>query len=188
MEANLSARPRYIIDPEVSRFTVQAFAGGMLSALGHNPKFVARDFTGEVSFDLDAPEEASLRMTMPAASLTLVDDVSDSDRRTIERTMHEQVLEDSRFPEIIYDCASAAARPIGSGQFKVALNGQLTLHGVTFPQAITATLSATDSLLRASGEFTVRQTDYNVKPVTIAGSMLKVKDELKCTFDISARR
>jgi len=124
MEANLSARPRYIIDPEVSRFTVQAFAGGMLSALGHNPKFVARDFTGEVSFDLDAPEEASLRMTMPAASLTLVDDVSDSDRRTIERTMHEQVLEDSRFPEIIYDCASAAARPIGSGQFKVALNGQ----------------------------------------------------------------
>ena len=101
MEANLSARPRYIIDPEVSRFTVQAFAGGMLSALGHNPKFVARDFTGEVSFDLDAPEEASLRMTMPAASLTLVDDVSDSDRRTIERTMHEQVLEDSRFPEII---------------------------------------------------------------------------------------
>jgi len=102
--------------------------------------------------------------------------------------MHDQVLEDSRFPEIIYDCASAAARPIGSGQFKVALNGQLTLHGVTFPQAITATLSATGTLLRASGEFTIRQTDYNIKPVTIAGSMLKVKDELKCTFDISARR
>jgi len=178
----------YIIDPEASRFTVQAFAGGMLSAIGHDPTFIARDFNGEVGFDADAPDEASLIMTMRAASLTLVDDLSAGDRRTIERTMHDDVLEDARFPEIVYRCPKAAARPLGAGQIEVQLNGELTLHGVTRPQRITAKLSATGSLLRASGEFTVRQSDYGIKPVSVAGSMLKVKDELKCAFDIAARR
>ena len=180
--------PRYIIDPKVSRFTVQAFVGGMLSAFGHNPKFVARDFTGEVTFSPDAPDEASLTMRMRAASLTLVDEVSEGDRRTIERTMHDEVLEDSRFSEIVYHCPKASARPVGAGQFEVALNGELTLHGVTRPKPITAKLSVTGTLLRAFGEFTVRQSDYDIKPVSVAGGSMKVKDELNCTFDISARR
>ena len=43
-------------------------------------------------------------------------------------------------------------------------------------------------MLRASGEFTVRQTDYGIKPVSVAGGALKVKDELKFSFDIVARK
>src|SRR6187455_285182 len=155
MEANLSARPRYIIDPEVSRFTVQAFAGGMLSALGHNPKFVAHDFTGDVVFDPESPDQASLTMTLRAASLTLVDDVSDGDRRTIERTMHQEVLEDARFPEIVYDCSTAVVRPVDDAQLEVKLSGRLTMHGVTRSQSIVAKLSVTGTILRAVGEFTI---------------------------------
>ena len=186
--SDTAARPHYIIDPKLSRFTVQAFVGGVLSAFGHNPKFVARDFTGQVSFDPDVPDQASLTMSMRTASLTLIDDVSDGDRRTIERTMHDEVLEDARFPEIVYHCPKASARPGAGGQLDVALDGELTLHGVARPQLITAKLSVTGPLLRAFGEFTVRQSDYHIKPVSIAAGSLKVKDELKCAFDISARR
>lgn len=183
-----ATRPRYVIDPTVSRFTVQAFAGGMLSALGHDPTFVARDFTGDVSFDPATPDAASLTMSMRAVSLTLVDDVTDTERRTIERTMQEDVLESARFPEITYRCAKAAVRQVSLGHFEVSLNGTLTLHGVTYPQPIAATLTASGTTLRAFGEFIVRQSDYDIKPVSVAGSMLKVKDELKCSFDIGARR
>ena len=182
------ARPRYRLDPGVSRFIVQAFSGGMLSALGHDPKFVARNLVGEVSFDPDAPNEASLVMTLPAESLVLMDDVSDHDRRTIERMMHHDVLEESRFPEIVYRCPTAAVRSVGGGQLEVALTVELSLHGVTRPQRIRATLSATHETLRAFGEFTLRQSDYAIRPVSVAGGALKVKDELKCTFDIVARR
>lgn len=182
-----TARHRYLIDAKASRFTIQAFAGGLLSALGHDPKFEPRDFTGEVVFDPDAPDQAALTMRMSAPSLTLVDDVSDDDRRSIERTMHHDVLEEATFPEIMYRCPKAAARR-KSGQFEVALNGELTLHGVTRPQTIIATLSATDTTVRAVGKFTVLQSNFGIKPVSVAGSMLKVKDQLTCSFDITARR
>ena len=179
---------RYLIDPRASRFSVQAFAGGILSALGHSPTFVATDFGGDVSFDPDAPEEASLTMTMQAASLALTDDVSESDRATILRTMHDEVLESSRYPEISYRCAGARPHAVASGQFEVTLEGELTLHGVTRAQPISAKLNATGGTLRALGEFSIRQSAYNIRPVTVAARMLKVKDELKCSFDMVARK
>jgi polyisoprenoid-binding protein YceI len=183
-----AARSQYVIDTKVSQFTIQAFSGGMLSAFGHDPKFIARDFDGEMTFDPDSPNEASLTMRMPAASLELMDHVSERDREAILRTMHVEVLESATFPEIVYRCQKASPRAVGPGQFEVLLDGELTLHGVTRDQPIAGKLSATGPVLRALGEFTVRQTDYDIKLVTVAGSMLKVKDELKCSFDIVARR
>jgi hypothetical protein len=42
--------------------------------------------------------------------------------------------------------------------------------------------------LRAHGEFTVRLSTYGIKPPSAIGGTLKVKDELKCSFDIVARK
>ena len=42
--------------------------------------------------------------------------------------------------------------------------------------------------LRANGEFALRQSDYRIKLASVAGGALKLKDELKFTFDIVARR
>jgi hypothetical protein len=41
--------------------------------------------------------------------------------------------------------------------------------------------------LRAYGEFSIRQSDYGIAPVSAAGGTLKLKDELKFNFDITAR-
>ena len=43
-------------------------------------------------------------------------------------------------------------------------------------------------MLRASGEVPIRQPDYKLKLVKVPGSMMKVKDEVKLTFDIVARK
>jgi hypothetical protein len=43
-------------------------------------------------------------------------------------------------------------------------------------------------MLRASGEFTLSQSVYNIKPVSVAGGALKIKDELKFSFEIVARK
>ena len=39
-----------------------------------------------------------------------------------------------------------------------------------------------------SGGFSLRQSDYNIKPVSVAGRALKLKDELKLAFEIVARK
>jgi polyisoprenoid-binding protein YceI len=179
----------YRIDVSVSRFTVRAFASGMLSALAHNPTFAVRRYEGRVQFDPANPTSAALTLTIVAPSLELTDDVSAKDRGEIMRVMHQDVLEDDKYSTIVYDCpaASASVTKNGSDQFRVQLDGRLTLRQVTRPQSLTATVAATPAVLRAYGEFSVSQSDYGISLVSVAGGAIKVKDELKCAFDLVAR-
>ncbi len=120
-------------------------------------------------------------------TLEVASEVSDKDRREIEQTMRQDVLEVDRYSEIRYQCSRLSATATGDGQYRVTLNGDLTLHGVTRNQAVSARVSINGNTLHASGEFTVRQSDYSIRLVSVAG-VLKVKDELKLSFDIMARR
>ncbi len=138
MKATELAIAHYEIDPGISRFTVRAFASGLLSAFGHSPTFAIREFEGEVQLASDSLEGAGLRLKINAASLNVQDEISDKDRREMERMMNQDVLE--------------------------------------------------GTMLRASGEFTARQTDYDIKLVSAVAGSLKVKDELKLAFAIAARK
>jgi len=179
---------RYIINPMISRFTVKASATGLLSAFGHSPTILIRDLKGEIGFNPQAMEHSSLHLIVRADSLTVADNVNDKDRREIESQMREQVLETSKYPEIVYDTQKVSVKDAVDSQNDVVLLGQLTLHGVTRPQQVPARIVLTGDLLRAFGEFSLRQSDYNVKPVSAVGGGLKVKDEVKFTFDIAARK
>jgi polyisoprenoid-binding protein YceI len=180
---------RYTIDPKGSTFTVQAFATGMLSALAHSPTIAIPDFEGEVSFASGTVEDAFLRLVAQAASLAVTDDISNKDRQEIERRMHDEVLEAGGFPEIIYECPRASAvQKIGEGLYSVSLNGELTLHGVMRNQVVAARVTLKGDILRAGGEVSVRLSDYEIRPVSAAGGTIKLKDEVKLSFDIAARK
>jgi len=79
-----------------------------------------------------------------------------------------------------------SASEAGDGQFFVNVVGALMLHGVSNTQAVAAQISLAGDMLRAHGEFFVLQSAYGIQPVSVAGRALKVKDELKCSFDIVA--
>lgn len=180
---------RYVIETRVSKLTVQAFAGGVLSAVGHDPTFAARDYTGEIQCNPETGEGAMLSFTIKAGGLKLADDMSSKDQRTIEETMQNEVLESATFPEMAYEATAADTTVTANsgGPFGVKLNGNFTLHGVTRRLSINAQVVASAATLRAFGEFAIRQSDYHIKPVSVAGGTLKVKDELKCVFDLVAR-
>jgi polyisoprenoid-binding protein YceI len=182
------AMDRYVIDGRASRFSVRAFATGLLAAMGHNPTIGIRDFGGEVRFDPDKMDAGSFRLAIKTASLSVQDDISDKDRREIERLMNQEVLETAKFPEILYEALSIAVTKMSEMLYSAALQGDLTLHGVTHRQPITARVTMLGSMLRASGDFSLSQTDYNIKLVSVAGGALKLKDELKFSFEIVARR
>ena len=179
---------RYIIDSKVSSFTVKAFVAGLLSAFGHSPTIVIPDFSGEVNLNLDAVEQSSLRLVIQSVSLNVTDDISEKDRKEITRKMQEEGLECDAYPEIVYECTQGAGSKTGDGQYSVTLNGQLTLHGVTRNQPLSARVSVTGDLLRAAGEFSVNMSDYEIPPVSAAGGTVKLKDELKLSFNVSARK
>lgn len=179
---------RYNIDAKGSAFTIRAFATGLLASLGHNPTISTSEFEGDISLDPDALDQSSMRMLIHAASLNVTDDIPEKDRVEINRRMHEEVLESDSFADVVYECSRVSASKTGEGQYWVALNGDLTLHGVKRPQAVPTRVSVQGDVLRAAGDFSIRLSDYDIQPVSALGGAIKLKDELKLSFDISARK
>jgi polyisoprenoid-binding protein YceI len=179
-----AARVAYVIDPALSRFSVQGFAGGFLSTFAHNPKIAIRDFAGKAELTPETIEPASLRIVVKAGSLELTDNVSDRDRREIERVMREEVLEVEKYPEIVYESSGVSATTTGAGQYAINLQGSLSLHGVTRPHTLAANLVLTGDRLHVYGDFSLNQTDYQIKLVRVAGGAIRLKDELKFSFDL----
>jgi len=182
----------YRVKPRKSLFIVQAFAEGLLSAFGHNPKLAAREFAGQVTLNReqqrDQLDTSSLEFSVKADSLVVTDDVSEKDRREIERVMKDEVLETSRFPDITFHSKSVTADRIYEGFYRVKITGELILHGVAREYSIEAQLRLMENGVRAEGESTLRQSNFGIKRVSIAGGTLKVKDEVKMSFLIVAER
>jgi polyisoprenoid-binding protein YceI len=188
MNTTASGLLHYLVDPKASRFTVQAFATGMLSAMGHNPTIGIRNFSGEVDFSPDLAQGARFRLSIQANSLTVLDDVSEKDRREMEQMMNERVLEPDKYPEILYEVPSVSVTRLQGSLYSATLHGNLAFHGVTRTLPVTARIADFGEMLRTSGDFTLRQSDFGIKPVSVAGGALKVKDELKFSFEFVARK
>lgn len=179
---------RFIIDANASRFSVKAVANGMSTGLGHSPTISIRVFDGEACFVPDTLEAASLIVKIKADSLTVEDEMHPADRQELERVMHQQVLSTSRHPDVFYKSEKAKVARLGKGLYRVDLTGHLTLNGITRIQVVSSQVSLGADNLRATGNFEIRQSDFDIKPPNIAGGLLTVRDELKFTFFLVARQ
>ena len=177
---------RYRLEPTKSRFTVQAFATGMLSFFAHSPTFAARDFSGEIRIEGGVIDGIRVELTVKAASLELLDKVRPADREEIEGRMRREVLEVSAYPEIHFQTEEASGETLARGHYRVRLGGPLTLHGVTHPHQLEAELLVFDEGVRLRGQSSLRLSDYHIRPVTALGGAIRLKDELKLSFDLAA--
>src|SRR5579862_9860483 len=141
METAKATLLHYVVDSKASRFTVQAFATGLLSAMGHNPRIGMRNFSGEVDLNAEAGQASGFRLSMKADSLGVLDDISNKDRSEIERMMNEQVLETAKYPEIIYGAPTVTITRLEGSLYSAILNGALSFHGVTRNQSVCARIA-----------------------------------------------
>ena len=189
MNDNAASTVRYELDSAQSEFTVQTFAAGFFSGFGHNPTIAIRDFAGAAQFSPDQLYDGSLRLEINAKSLEVLDDIKDKDKQEIERGMHNDVLETTQFPEIVFQSTSVTLTKIDEEHFKAKIIGDLTMHGITrgglwiMPKFILS-----DDVMTATGNFKLKQTDYGIKLVSIAAGALKLKDELEFSFNIVGNR
>jgi polyisoprenoid-binding protein YceI len=103
--------------------------------------------------------------------------------------MREQVLEVDKYPEIVFRSSSISASRLGEGRYRARIIGDLTMHGATQKNIwISAEASITDDRLRARGDFSLKQSDFGIKPFSAAGGTIKLKNELKFSFDMVAQK
>jgi polyisoprenoid-binding protein YceI len=165
------------IDTAKSVLTVRVYKAGLFSAFGHDHEIAAPIDSGSVDSGARRVE-----LHVRAASLQVQDPhTSDKDRAEIQKTMlGSDVLDVERFPEIVFRSASAGAA--GAGSWTV--HGDLTLHGQTRP----ITVEVRDQDGHYVGTARLKQTDFGMKPVKVAGGTIRVKNEVRVEFDIQLAR
>jgi polyisoprenoid-binding protein YceI len=177
--------PTYKSNPEQSRFSVQAFAGGMLSSFAHNPTFAVRQFSATLEFDPESPAGASIGLAADAESLQLTDSVKPSDRDEIERLMRVQVLETAKYPQITFRSTQVVADKVTEGWFRMRIKGELSLHGATKAHELESQVRIHESVLRFTGETAIRLSDFRMKKVSALAGTITLKEEVKLSYDFA---
>jgi polyisoprenoid-binding protein YceI len=184
------ARTRtYTIVPSESSFWVFAGKTGIFSAFAHNHEIGVKSFSGRVVVPAAGAGGGSLEMEVDAPSLVVLDkEPSEEDKKKIFNSMHNEVLESAKYQKITFKSVSVSdVKQTGSDAYSFVVNGDLSLHGVTKRIAVPVAATVTPQQLRATGKYTLKQTDYGIKPYSAAGGSIKVKDEVVVNFNIVAK-
>jgi polyisoprenoid-binding protein YceI len=165
------------IDTKKSVMTVRVYKAGVFSALGHDHEIAAPIAAGKAD-----PAARQVELRVEARRLRVEDaKVSEKDRAEIQKTMlGPEVLDVERHPEIVF--RSTAVEPASAGSWTV--RGSLTLHGETRP----VTVEVREKEGHYVGNSILKQTEFGIKPVRVAGGTVKVKDQIRIEFDIQLAR
>ena len=163
------------IDGSHSTMTVRVYKSGFLSAFGHNHEVQAPIQSGQVR----ETGNPSVELLVDAGKLRVLDpEVSDGTRAQIQETMlGTGVLDANHFTGIRFQSTSVEAK----GPRHWIVHGNLVLHGKDHTIAVEVTLKDE----RYRGSASLKQTDFGITPVTVAGGTVKVKDEVKIEFEIA---
>ena len=175
--ASLFAQQSKPIDAANSKLTVHASKSGVFSfAAGHDHTVAAPIASGSID-----ETKRTVEFTVNAKDLRVLDPgESDKNRAEIQTTMlSDKLLDVARFPTITFHSTKVEQRSPES----LAITGDLSLHGQVRP----ITLDVKKSGNSYVGETKLKQTEFGMTPVTVAGGTVKVKDEVKISFSIVTR-
>jgi polyisoprenoid-binding protein YceI len=161
------------IDTHNSSVTVHVSKAGLFSAFGDNHEVQAPISQGFV-------DEGSHRVkfVIESAHMKVLDPQLSAEKREVvqERMLGPDVLDVARFPRITFGSTGVEQ----TGPDRMVVHGQLSLHGITHP----VNVAVKGENGRYIGTTTLKQRDFGITPISIAGGSVKVKDALRIEFDI----
>lgn len=151
----------------------------------------ATNYTGEAT--LPGYNDASSLLNIDSELLFIKVDIEvdsiDCGKRKMNSDLREALQADS-FPEItfVFDDAELLSLPqsIDDG-FEIEVQGYLTVAGTTKKISFsTDAYFLDDRRVRATGQSTIKMTDYGVKPPTALMGLIRADEELTVHFDLIA--
>lgn len=139
---------------------------------------------GELVFDIPSflADTAAARKYIGLSGTTDVD----TQRQTTDNMLGADVLNVGRFPTAVFRVESA--NPTGKtgqrGHDEYLLTGTFTLHGMTRPVRVSAEAEPRDGWIHLRGVFSIKQTDYGMRPFSKAFGAVAIADELRIWGDL----
>jgi polyisoprenoid-binding protein YceI len=176
------------IDPAASHVVIQVGKAGMFGFAGHNHEVVAPAVRGTVTLDAADLQRSSVSLEFDTAALS-VTGAGDppADVPKVQSVMESnQVLDVRRFPTVGFRSRRVSVTRRAGTTADLAIEGDLTLHGVTRPTTVRVSATLDGGGLTARGNFSITQTAFNMVPVTAAGGTIRAKDEVDVQFVLEA--
>jgi polyisoprenoid-binding protein YceI len=180
LSCTLSLAQSTPIDSALSKITIHVDKTGLFSFAGDKHEIAAPVASGTVD-----EKAGTVEFTIDARKLQVLDPQLDPNKRAeVQKTMHSPaVLDSAKYPEIRFRSTAVASAAPNTW----AVTGDLTLHGQTHPVAVQVKKETRDNKSAYLGSAKLKQTDFGITPVAVAGGTVKVKDELKLDFEIVTR-
>ena len=186
----------YQVDPGSSQLAIFVYRGGKLSRLGHNHVMTSQDVTGRVWLH---PEfsRSGFELAFPVAQLVIDDaearraagadfppDIPQSDKDGTRKNMLKpEVLDGDNYAEVKLRSAKVGGTPEAP-----QLTAHITIKDASHDVEVPVKIAVEGARLRASGEFDILQTDFGIKPFSVALGALEVQDRLHIKFTIIAEK
>ena len=186
----------YQVDPASSQLAIFVYRGGKLSRLGHNHVMTSQDLSGRAWVH---PEfsRSGFELSFPVAKLVVDDaearraagsdfppDIPQSDKDGTRKNMLKpEVLDGDHYPEVTLQAAK-----VGGTIEAPQLTAHITIKDASHDVDVPVKISVEGAKLRASGEFDILQTDFGIKPFSVALGALEVQDRLHIKFSVIAEK
>jgi hypothetical protein len=173
---------------------IHVFRGGTFARLGHNHVVSSKSVTGRVwmrqqfsrsGFELSFPV-ADLIVDDPearrAAGSDFPPEIPAADKEGTRKNMlRQEVLDAENYPKIALKSAAV------SGSIQAPnVTASITIKDATRDVVVPTRITVSGKKLTASGEFEIKQTDFGMKPFTVAMGALAVQDPLRIRFELAA--
>ena len=167
------ARP---LDTARSSITIRVGRTGVFSFAGDNHLVRAPLASGSVN---EAGKHIEFKVQSKSLRVEDPGTAADKKAQIQERMLGPDVLDSEHFPVIQFRSTSISGAP---ADLRAA--GDLTLRGQTRPIEVKVQQIGKGHW---RGTATLKQSAFGIKPISIAGGTVKVKDELRLEFEIFAK-
>ena len=186
----------YEVSSQESEVDILVFRGGKLSRLGHNHVMTSRNVSGRVWVHPEL-SRSGFELSFPVAQLVVDDpqerraagsdfppDIPQSDKDGTRKNMlRPDVLDAEHYPEV----RLRSARLSGTTEAP-HVTAHITIKDASRDVDVPLKVAVEGQKLSASGEFDILQTQFGIKPFSVALGALEVQDKLHIKFAIVAKK
>jgi len=163
-----------------SRLVVRTGKAGLFGFAGHEHLIQAREFSGRIVYYPQQPESSHVTVSIATDRLEVLTPPDTAEIRKVTAAMRADVLDVAQYPEI-----TLTSQSIELAGDTLRVQAALTMKGRTRTLPLMVRVRIAPDTLRATTTFTVRQTDYGIRPFRGGpGGTVRVADAVR--FDIDA--
>jgi polyisoprenoid-binding protein YceI len=185
--SGFAAPVSFALDPARSHVVVHVGRAGLFSFAGHEHEVEAPLRSGHVVADAANLAASSVEADFEVGTFRVsgrgepAGDVADVQTRMLSA----DVLDPAAHPQVTFRSRAVRGTPGSPGHWRIEVTGDLEIHGVTRSLVVPLEVTIAGSLLTATGNVAFEQSDFGIRPVSVAG-VVKVKDELRLDLQLVA--